>query len=225
MTLAIEHPLAVMLDDAAAGFFPQADGRVDVFAAPSGPCDVVIAFSGHAVIAGDVDPAWVRQHVQHGWYGEHDHHPAIGPHFIAALSERLGSPPAGISMLLAAAPIAPECAGELHPGRHEASSWSDYRTDVRDFDYRGYSGSGSISIGRGPAGRWDVWIGHSSIPGPRSATLRGRELLATAKTLVPAGSPLYASVPIHSARSIRMSLAAGFRPLGAEVLFCTRAEE
>lgn len=225
MTLAIEHPLAVLLDDAAAGLFPEVNGRIDVFAAPSGLCDVVIAFSGHAVVAGNVAPAWVCQHVQQGWFGEHEHHPVLAPHFLAALAERLGSPPAGVSMLLAAAPIGAERVGELEPGEYEPPSWADYRTDVRNFHYRGYSGSGSISIGRGPAGRWDVWIGHAGANGRRSATVRGRELLAAAKTLVPARVPLFASVPIHSARSIRMSLAAGFRPLGAEVLFCTRAPE
>ena len=222
MPVATNHQLATMLDDAAFGVFPSADGRVDVLGPPSGPCDAVIAFTGHAVVAGDVSPDWVRRHVQFGRSEEHEHHPVLAPHFLAALSERLGSPPAGLSMLLAATPTGAAPVGELDAVDLEPPGWADYRLGVRSYRFRGSTGSGTISIGHGPAGRWDVWIGHDDVPGRSSITVRGRELLHAAKSLIPVRTPLYASVPIHSARSIRMALAAGFRPLGAEVLFCTR---
>ena len=49
------HPLAMLLDRAARGLFPAPDGTVDVFGPPPGPCDAVVAFSAHNVVAGDVD--------------------------------------------------------------------------------------------------------------------------------------------------------------------------
>lgn len=226
LSVAAEHPVATLLDDAAAGFFPPPDGSVRVCPSPGGVCDVVLAFTGYAVVAGEVEPSWVHRHVRQAFSGEHEHHPVLAPHFLAALAQRLGSLPAGVSMLLAATPIGADADGELTRGGPEPPSWADYREDVANFRYRGYAGGGSISVGRGPAGRWDVWIGHINDPGGRSsATVRGRELLHAAKALVPPRTPLFASVPIHSARSIRMALAAGFRPLGAEVLFPTRAPE
>lgn len=222
MTLATQHPLASMLDDAAFGVLPVPDGAVEVFNPPSGPCDAVIAFTGHAVVAGDVSADWVRRHVHSGRFAEHEHHPVLVPHFLAALADRLGSPPAGVSMLLAATPTGAAPAGQLDVVDLEPPGWADYRLDVRSYCYRGSSGSGSISIAHGPAGRWDVWIGNVDGRDHQSTTVRGMELLHAAQSLIPDRAPLYASVPIHSARAIRTALATGFRPLGAEVLFCTR---
>ena len=52
-------PLAVLLDDVAAGWFPPADGGV-TFVPPPAPRDAgVIGFTAHAVIFTDADPAWV----------------------------------------------------------------------------------------------------------------------------------------------------------------------
>ena len=51
------HPLAVMLADATRGRFPAFDGAVEVVPSPGPPCDALVAFTGHFVLAADVDPA------------------------------------------------------------------------------------------------------------------------------------------------------------------------
>ena len=53
-------PLAALLDDAAAGRFPPADGRVTVLPPPSARRAGVIGFTAHAVIFIDADPAWAE---------------------------------------------------------------------------------------------------------------------------------------------------------------------
>jgi len=59
-------PLAALLDDAAAGRFPPADGRVTVLPPPSARDAGVIGFTAHAVIFIDADPAWVARQLPPG---------------------------------------------------------------------------------------------------------------------------------------------------------------
>lgn len=47
----------------------------------------------------------------------------------------------------------------------------------------------------------------------------GRSLVAAARQLTPPGEPLFAQVAPGNAASLRVVEAAGFRPIGAEVLF------
>jgi GNAT superfamily N-acetyltransferase len=47
----------------------------------------------------------------------------------------------------------------------------------------------------------------------------GRSLAQAARALVPAGRPLFAQVAPGNAASLRAFLAAGYRPIGAEILF------
>jgi hypothetical protein len=220
VTVATQHRLKALFDNAAERSFPPADGKVEVLPSPTGPCDVVLAFTNHAVVAADLPAHWVELHVTDPPLEEHEHHPVLGPHFLAALAERLGTPPAGTSMLLAA-PSEPTRTVALEPGGQDPAGWADCRLGVRNFRYSGLGGTGSVSLGYGPAGRADVWIGvdgESALASP----VRGRDLLSAARSLVEPGTALFASVPVHSARSIRMAVATGFRPVGAEVLFCTR---
>jgi RimJ/RimL family protein N-acetyltransferase len=46
----------------------------------------------------------------------------------------------------------------------------------------------------------------------------GRAAIAAARHLVPGGEPLWAQIAPGNAASVRAFLAAGFRPVGAEVL-------
>jgi hypothetical protein len=56
-------------------------------------------------------------------------------------------------------------------------------------------------------------------PGGRTAQGLGRALALAARHLVPAGEPVFAQVSPGNAASLRAILAAGYRPLGSEVLF------
>lgn len=221
MTAVDQQRLRTLFDNVAERSFPPADGKVEVLPSPSGLCDIVLAFTNRAVVAADLPEDWVKRHVTAPHVEEHEHHPVLGPHFLAALAERLGTPPAGTSMLLAA-PSEPMRTVVLEPGGADPAGWADYRVGVRNFRYSGPGGAGSVSLGYGPAGRADVWIG-LDVEAALASPVRGRDVLAAARSLVAPDTALFASVPVHSARSIRMAVAAGFRPVGAEVLFCTRS--
>ena len=73
-------------------------------------------------------------------------------------------------------------------------------------------------VGRGLCGRWEV--GYEVEPDHRDGGL-GRRLVAAARGLVPAGEALWAQVAPGNAASMRSTLAAGFVPVAAEVLFAS----
>lgn len=227
MTTAVDHPLRSLLSRAAKRSFPAPDGKVDVFGPPPGRCDVALAFPGHAVVAADVPEDWVHAHVPDGWADEHDHDGALSVHFLGALSDRLGSAPAGLTVLVAA-PKGPQAGtrAQLRPGGRVNRKWAAYRTDVRS--YTDADGRGVVNIGHGPAGRLDIWIeveGGSGSWIKAPAVVRGRDLLAAARvSLTPEDGELFASVPAHNARALRTFLGGGFRPIGAEVLYLTRQQ-
>ncbi len=76
--------------------------------------------------------------------------------------------------------------------------------------------AGIVIVGRGLCGRWEV--GYEVAEDHRGRGL-GRRLVAAARGLVPAGEPLWAQVAPGNAASMRSTLAAGFVPVAAEVLF------
>jgi GNAT superfamily N-acetyltransferase len=82
--------------------------------------------------------------------------------------------------------------------------------------YADPAGRGLVTLGRGLAGRWELSV--EVAPAHRGAGV-GRRLIAAGRRLAPAGAPLFAQVAPGNAASLRAFLAAGFRPVGAEVLF------
>jgi hypothetical protein len=206
-----------LLTSAAAGSWPPADGEVEVVGSPDGPVDAVVAFSAHAIVAADVDEDWVRGHLAAG----DDLTGPMRPDFVARLGERLGTRPGSLDVTLAAPgsggapieglrPLPPEAAD--HPRVTRARL---YRTEVESFEDAG--GRGLAIIGRGLAGRWEVavelrdpWVGHAG---------SGRALFGAARSLIPEGEYLFAAVAPGNGRALRTALAAGFVPLGGEVLF------
>ena len=60
------HPLAAVLADAAHGKFPPFDGVVEVTPSPGPPCDALVAFTGHYVLAADVDEQAVAARMPRG---------------------------------------------------------------------------------------------------------------------------------------------------------------
>jgi len=87
-----------------------------------------------------------------------------------------------------------------------------YRVDVRAWTVEG----AILIVGRGLAGRWEVSL--EVDPAYRGRGI-GRALVAAAPGLVPPGHPLWAQVSPANVASLRMFLAAGYRPVAAEVLF------
>jgi GNAT superfamily N-acetyltransferase len=211
-----DHPLVALFDAAARGSFPAADGRVDVVGSPGPPCDALVAFTAHYVLAADVDEEEIASRWPVGEFSL-----PFAPASLAWLSGRLGRTPGTLDALFVtigtgagAPPWLQRADDATHPRVDRASRFRDVEGIWSADD-----GAAIAIVGRGLAGRWE--IGYEVEPQHRNDGL-GRRLVAAARGLVPAGVPLWAQVAPGNAASMRSTMAAGFVPVGAEVLFPAR---
>jgi GNAT superfamily N-acetyltransferase len=170
---------------------------------------VVVGGTAWHVVAADVDPAWVAGAVAHDPLAA-----PLGARFLAALADRVGAEPGVVDAVLVAAPAsgpAPHLvpAEVDHPRVQRALL---HRTDVRIWTTP--DGAGLLTVGRGVAGRCEVSM--EVDPSARGRGL-GTALAAAAPTLV--DEPLWAQVAPANTASLRAFLGAGYRPVGAEVVF------
>jgi GNAT superfamily N-acetyltransferase len=86
--------------------------------------------------------------------------------------------------------------------------------------YAAADACGVVILGRGLAGRRE--LSFEVAPEYRGRGL-GRRLVAAALALVPEETPVFAQASPGNAASLRALLAAGFLPIGSEVLFVTHA--
>ncbi len=205
------HRLVALLEDAAQGRFPAADGEIEVLPPPPGAAMAVVAFTAHHVIAADIDESWVREQLPAG-----DLRAPMSPRFLHGLGTRLGRGDDGVDVVLAAPGLAGSSAlvagdrGE-HPRATRAHS---FREDVRVFE--GADGAAVVILGRGLGLRLEVAI---EIDPARRGRGVGMRMLIEARRLVGAHDVLYAQVAPGNAASLRTFLRAGFEPIGCEVLF------
>ena len=208
------HPLLGLLLDAARGRPPTPDGAVEVLPPLRGPVDAVLAFTAHHVVVGDVDPELVA-----AWLPDGDLSAPMGAPFLAWLGGRLGSRPGSLDVVLAAEGLGGEPPLELLPvadadrGERVARALR-YRAGLEV--WTDPEQAGMLLLGRGLAGRRE--LAFEVAPARRNRGL-GRRLVDAARHLTPPGEPLFAQVAPGNAASLRAVGAAGFRPLGAEVLF------
>ena len=196
----------------AVGENPPADASVTVVPAPSGARAVVVGGPARHVVAADVDPGWVAAQV-----ADDPIVAPLGARFLAALADRVGVEPGVLdAVLVAPRPprtpgIALRPAASDHPRVLRARL---HRSGVRVWGTP--DGAGLLTLGRGVADRWEV-----SLEVEPAAQRRGlgTALAAAAPALVPDGAPLWAQVAPANTASLRAFLAAGYRPVGAEVLF------
>ncbi len=208
--------LRQLLEDAAAGRFAPPDGETQVLPSPDGPVHCVLGFTAHHVIAADVDPGEVATHLD-----PDDISAPMGAPFLAWLGGRLGAAPGTLDVVLSAragpaAPPFPDDIREIAPdvARRRVSRALLYRTGVRAWETG--DGNGLLIVGRGLAGRWEAAF--EVFPGARDRGL-GRTLAAVSMLAVPRGDRVFLQVAPGNAASLRAVLAAGFRPIGSEVLF------
>src|SRR4029453_10676728 len=166
------------------------------------------------VVAAGVGPALVAARLPDG-----DLSAPMGPAFLGWLGARLGSPPGSLDVVLAAGDLGGTPPLELTPGidldRHERVARAMHHR--RDLEiWTSEQGVGVLVLGRGLAGRREVSF--EVDPARRNRGL-GRLLVAAARHLTPPGEPVFAQVAPGNVASLRVVAAAGFRPLGAEVLF------
>jgi GNAT superfamily N-acetyltransferase len=209
----MSHPLFGVLLEAARGRPPAPDGAVEVLPGLPGPVDAVLAFTAHHLVVADVDPALVAARLPDG-----DLAAPMSPAFLAWLGGRLGSRPGSLDVVLAAEGLGGAPPLELlplaDPGRHpRVVEALRHRSDLEVWSDP--ERAGMVLLGRGLAGRRE--LAFEVEPGRRNRGL-GRRLVAAARHLVPPGEPLFAQVAAGNAASLRALEAAGFRPLGAEVL-------
>jgi hypothetical protein len=206
--------VAMILKDAAKGRFPPADGQVTVLPQPSPRDCGVFGFTAHAVIFADADPDWVIGQLSPGDLGA-----PLNAAFVQALANATGRVAGSIDLLCVANPLpgpppialTPE-PDDSHPRIERALR---YRDDVRAWSADG----GVVLLGRGVAGRLETAI---EVDQNRRELGLGRALARAARHLAPADEPIWAQVAPANAASVRAFLAAGFMPVGGEVLLAAR---
>ena len=211
------HPLAVLLDEAAHGRFPPPDGSVRVMPPLAGPLEALVAFTGTFALTGDFTQAEVDALVPAGELGI-----PMAPGFVQWAGSRLGAEAGTHDVVFVA--ISPGTTGaeaeraeliEIAQSDHaRVGRATRYRRDVRIYETA--DRHGVVVLGRGITGRWE--IAYEVDPGSRDAGL-GREIAGAAVRLLPAGTPVWAQVAPGNAASVRAMFGAGFRPVGAEILF------
>jgi GNAT superfamily N-acetyltransferase len=203
------HPLLDVLLAAAAGQFPPVNGAVTVLPPLRSGLEVIVAFTGHAVVAtalsvddltragADGYGGVVTPDVQRliagdgGWIGTQD---------LILVGSGLGdgSP----------SPLPRRVDLADHPRVAHALA---IRDDVAVYaDERGL-----VTVARGAAGRSEISL---ELEPRRQGTGAGHELLREARRLVPAGATVFAAVAPGNARSLRLFLKQGFTPIGAEIV-------
>jgi hypothetical protein len=206
------HPLAVLLTAAAHGRFPACDGLVEVLPSPGPPCDALVAFTGHHVLAADVDATEIDARWPAGELTV-----PFSPKSLVWLEGRLGSTSYTHDALLVSIADGGGAPSWLRPAADLSHARVDEAAHFRTIESVWTDDVGSVLlVGRGLCGRWEV--GYEVEPGHRGAGL-GRRLVGAARGLVPAGEPLWAQVAPGNVASMRSTLAAGFVPVGAEMLF------
>lgn len=203
------HPLAAVLQQAAEGRFPAADGTVRVLP-PFGEVHGVVAFSAHSLLLTDRSPAEVAARDIDAYGGSL--HPAHQQWLAGSL--HIGS----IDVVLAARASCGARLGPLDSTHPRAERARLHRRDVQVLgDERGL-----VTIGRGLADRWELSVELFDRTEPGRGT--GRSLIAAGLAAAPADEWVWAQVAAGNAASLRAFLAAGFTPICSEVLFTHHAD-
>lgn len=208
------HPLAAVLDAAAAGRFPPADGLVEVLA-PDGPGTVAgVAFSAHAYVLADVDPQSLLARGADGFGG------ASKPdvlRWLAGPHGEIGS--LDVVMVKRAIPgpvLARRDDLADHPRVRRAAH---HRREVEVFA----DDVGLVVLGRGLVGRRELSV--ELLDPATGGRGHGRRLIRAGLAAVPAGECVWAQVAPGNAASVRAFLAAGFVPVCSEVLIERRPSQ
>ncbi|MCN9240220.1 GNAT family N-acetyltransferase [Streptomyces sp. RY43-2] len=207
--------LREILDAAARGVFPPADGGLTVVRQHAHRDAGVLALTAHTVVFTDEDPRWVRKSL--GSLDCDALAASMNPLFLAAFIERTGRAHDTTDVLTVAAPLPgepPLALREFDDPEHPRV----VRARTRRDDVRVWAADGGVLVlGRGVAGRLEAAV--EVAEGARHRGL-GRALASAARQL--ATEPVWAQIAPGNARSLRAFQAAGYRPVGAEALLMAR---
>ncbi|MER5376574.1 GNAT family N-acetyltransferase [Streptomyces sp. NPDC002553] len=213
-----------ILDAAARGVFPPADGGTTVVPQHSARDAGVLCFTAHSVVFTDEDPRWVRETLA---ALDCDALAAtMNPLFLAAFMERTGRACDTVDALLVGPPLPGEPAlalKEIEDASHPRVRYARRRRNgVRVWSADG----GMLAMGRGVGGRLEVSVEVNTVDTADIANADARRLglgraLVTAARQI-AGEPLWAQIAPGNARSMRAFQAAGYVPVGSEALLLAR---
>jgi hypothetical protein len=205
------HPLVAILDAAAAGRFPPADGGVQVLPPDPGGTVAVVALTGRAYVLADVRPENVVARGADGFGGALD--PALLL-WLAGDDRHIGS----IDVVLVrrgAGGGVPMDSLRRTDGHDEHPRVRRARGHRRNLEVYADT-DGVVMLGHGLVGRRELSV-ELFDPGAASAGA-GRRLIAAGLTRVGSEEWCWAQVAAGNARSLRAFLACGFVPVGSEVL-------
>jgi hypothetical protein len=206
------HRLAEVFAGVGAGRWPDPDGRVEVIPPPPGWAAAICAFTAHTIVASPVPAAEVLARSPADDLGA-----PMSAAFQAWLASVTGHHPGVLDAVLVASGTG-QGKGALRPAsaaghprvrrawlvRNNVSVWSPV------------GGGAVVCVGTGLAGRREIAV--EVDPTCRDAGL-GRACIRDAIGLIARGEPVFAQVSPGNAASLRAFLAAGFVPIGSEVLF------
>ncbi len=200
-----------VLHDSALGRPAATDDPLLILPSPPGPAMAILGLPGRHIVASSAPVNWVRAHLS-----DDDLMAPMSPRFIAQLSNRIGRSDDGVDLTLAAqaldgTPDLTEIDPIEHPRVRRALA---HRGDVRAFTDADQDTT--VILGRGLAGRLEVAVEVS--PHARNRGV-GRCVLRQARQLLNDGDVLFAQTAAANAASLRALIAAGYVPIGAEVLF------
>ncbi len=181
-------------------------------AAPGLVRAAIVGFTAHHAVAADVPEPWIRARLD-----AHDLGSPMKSRFVDALGREVGGEPGSLDVVLVASALSngANALQRVEDTRHpRAERALRYRTDVHVYERD--DGAGVLILGRGLAGRWEAAV--EVDPGAAGRGI-GRELCMAARALTADGEPVWAQVAAGNAASLRTVLAAGFVPVGSEVLF------
>ncbi|WP_395156567.1 hypothetical protein [Ilumatobacter sp.] len=200
------HPLLDVMTSAAHGVFPRVDGYVSFLPDLPHGNRAIVALTGHAYIAAGLTADHFNDVTLDG-FGE-----ALAPATVLRVAD------GGVIGVNDVILVAPGTGTRIQTP--STSMWDDHarvrharhlRTAVVVYgDERGF-----VTVGQGLAGRPEMSIG---IAETNTSSGLGRHLIGDACGAVPIGQHLFAAVAPGNARSLRAFLAAGFSPIGSEII-------
>lgn len=201
------HPLLDVMTAAARGDFPAVDGAVTLLPELDGGGRAILAMTGHAYIAAGLD----LEHfdgIRLDGFGA-----ALSPAVVLLVADGRGE--IGVHDVVLVAPGSgrgmQRAVTTMWDGHPRVLHARHLRTDVIVYGDR----HGFVTVGAGLAGRREMSIEIDDTGASRGL---GRQLITDALGGIAPSDVLFAAVAPGNARSLRSFLAAGFIPIGSEVI-------
>jgi hypothetical protein len=206
--------LRLVCEEAARGSFPPATWGLECVARPERIAGAVLAFTGHHMVAGDIDPDEVRRHLD-----PDDIAAPFNPTFLAWLGQRWAARVCHIDLTMArlGSGLGDDWLVPLTepPDNERVRRSQRLRSDVTYLTPP--DGSAVVMLGDGLADRCELSM-EVLDESDRSLGLGTRVVVAAVGRVGPEDA-VFATVAPGNTRSLRCLVRAGFRPIGAECLF------